>query len=348
MELTNKEKEEKKKKIRGIDLTFIFLSTAMGALFFLCITRSINGTAFLNPWISGMICAAIFEAVLSLFAITVGKKKAIAPIVIIAFLPSIIFTPILWHALVVVVAMLIVIRGLYVMRATLFNALKIKTGIIVRSGMMYIGFALVITVTSQYYFFVQQNNQMMFNADRYVNASNILVDKILESGNVENVAIKTMTVGEFVTFMMEKNKEAGTMHGPEAPSQNDEMLLRWANQAGVDIKKIEEEAEENTSDQVLANISEMTGREVGSQELVSDVFSEIISSSVNKNIQKNAYLRENKENIFTVIFFLIIFSLSPIVRFFAVFFAQFVFMLLRELRIVRVTRTPRDAEVVAF
>ncbi len=344
----NKNINKKKRGLRTFDLILALIVTTFGALFFLCITRSIEGASLVNPWISAMICAVVFETVLILFATTVGTKKIIAPIVIIAFLPSIIFLPVVWHMVVVSVAVLIVIRGLYMMRHTLFNALKIDIGTIVRSGIAYISFALIIAITSQYYFFVKQNTEVLFDAGNYVKTSNLLIDYMLKSGNVENISINTMTVDDFLKFIVEKVYEQEQVQGPQISEENEGMVVRWASQAGVDIEKIEDTVENQASEQMLVNISEMTGRDIAGDELITDVFAEIISTQINNIIEKNEFLRKNKVNIFTFGFFLIIFSLASIVRIITGWCTRFVFMLLRESKIVRVEKTKRDAEVIAF
>ncbi len=336
----------KKNKIRSIDLMMILLVTTFGALFFLCITRSIEGIALFNPWISAMICAAIFETVLILFAITVSIKKVIVPIVIIAFLPSIIFVPVVWHIIVVVVAMLIAIKGLYIMRHTLFNSLKIDVGTIVKSGVAYVSFALIIAITSQYYFFVKQNTDIIFDASNYVKSSNLILDYILKSSNVGDVSINTMTVDDFVDFMIEQVYKQKEAQGPQFSTEDEGIVVRLANQSGVNIETIEQNVENQASEQLFNSISEIIGRDVTGKELATDVFSEIISIKIDDTMTKNEFLRKNKATIFTIVFFLIIFSLASIVKIITGLITKFTFLILRESKIIKVSNTKRDAEVI--
>jgi len=347
----NEKISKRKRNIRGLDLVMILIVTSLGALFFLCITRSIGGVAIMNPWISAIICAIVFETFLSLFAVTVGRKRLIVPIVIIAFLPSIIFMPVVWHMIIVAVAMLVAVKGLYAMRATLFNMLKIDMSTIVRSGVAYVSLALVIVVTSQYYFFIKDNAETVFNAGHYVGTPNMVIDYIIKKSGVENVSISTMTVNDFLKFMMENvyKQERNRAQDSRFSNQEEGALVRWVGQTGgIDIEQIKDEAEDQVIEQMRTNMSEMTGRSLNGGEMVVDIFSEIISAQIDKVMTQNIFLRENKVIVFTVVFFLIIFSLAPIVRIVSVLCARFVFMLLREFKIVRVTKTKRDAEVIVL
>ena len=343
---------KKKRKVRGLDLVMVFLVTFFGALFFLCIARSIEGIAIMNPWVSAMVCAIVFETFLSLFAVIVGRKKLIVPIVIIAFLPSIVFTPIVWHIIIVVIAILVAVKGLYAMRATLFNTLKIDMSVIVHSGIAYISLALVIAVTSQYYFFIKDNTEIVFDAGRYVGTSNMIMDYIIKKSSVENVSINTMTVDEFLKFMMENvYKQEQIQDNAQNPHINDDekgMLVRWVGQTGLNIDKIKDNANTQVLEQMRTNMSEMVGHGLNGSEMVVDIFSEIISTQVNKIMTQNVFLHENKVAVFTIVFFLIIFSLASIVRIISGLCTRFIFMLLREFKIVRVAKTKRDAEVIVL
>ncbi len=342
----------KKRKIRGLDLIMVFLVTFFGVLFFLCIVRSIRGVAIMNPWISAMICAIVFETFLSLFAVIVGRKKLIVPVVIIAFLPSIIFTPIVWHIIIVVIATLVVIKGLYTMRATLFNTLKIDMSVIVRSGIAYISLALVIVVTSQYYFFIKNNAEIIFDAGRYVSASNMIVDYIIKKSNAENISINTMTVDEFLNFMIERvykqNQIQDNIQYTHTNNYEKNMLVRWVGQTGLNVEKIKN----NTNDQILkqmrTNMSGMVGYNLNGDEKVVNIFAEIISVQANRIMMQNVFLRENRIAIFTVVFFLVVFSLASVIRIISGFCTRFIFMLLREFKIIHVTKIKRDAEVIVF
>ncbi len=295
-----------------------------------------------------MICAALFEIFLSLFAFTSGVKKMIAPITVIAFLPSIIFTPIGWHMIVVVIAILIAIRGLYVMRRTLFNGLKINIATIMRSGVAYVSFAIVLAVTSQYYFFIQQNTDVVFDPTHYMKISNLVIDHLLTTSNADDLSFSTMTVDDFLRFMADKVYASDEDQETQISDEGKGMIERWASEVGVDIEKVQEDAQEQAIAQMRANMSEMVGRDVSGTEPVTDVFSEMISTYINRTMMHNTFLRENKTTIFTLGFFLIIFSLASLVRLFATWGACLVFALLRESKIIRVAHTKRDAEVIVL
>ena len=95
-----------------------------------------------------------------------------------------------------------------------------------------------------------------------------------------------------------------------------------------------------------ANMSEMVGHSLDGSEIVVNIFSEIISAQINKVMTQNVFLRENKAVIFTIVFFVIILSLASIVRIVSGACTRFIFMLLREFKIVRVAKIKRDAEVI--
>jgi hypothetical protein len=337
----------KKRKVRIIDLVMILLVTTFGALFFLCITRSIDGISLMNPWVSSMVCAVIFEMLLIIFAITVGVKRMIAPIVMIAFLPSIIFTPIIWHMLIVVLAAVIAMQGLYVMRHTLFNSLKIDVSTIVKSGIAHLSFALVIVITSQYYFFIEQNANIVFDAGNYIKTSNVIFDYILKTGNVEGVSINTMTVDDFIAMVIEKTYEQKQSLGPQIDPADKDIMVRLADQVGVmGANTVVQDVKKQAAQQMLTSISELIGREVAGQEIASDVASEIVSVKIDELMTKNEFLRKNRATIFTVFFFLIIFSLASIVKIGTGLTTRFIFMILREFNVIKVTKTKRDAEVI--
>ena len=349
----NEKIEKKRYDIRRFDLVMVFFVAFLGALFFLCIARSINGDTLLNPWISAMICAIIFETFLSLFAVTVGKKKLITPIIIIAFLPSIIFMPVIGHIIVVVIAVLIVKKGLYMMRSSLFNMLKINISTVVRSGIVYVSLALVIVVTSQYYFFIKNNTEVIFDAKYYINASNRIIDYVAKKSGIKNVAISEMTVDEFLEFML-KNvyKPAQIQEDAESSRSNIQetgMLVRWVGQAsGINIKKIKAKANNLIIGQMRISMSEISNHNLDGSEMIVDIFSEILSTQINNIMTQNTFLRENKAKVFTIVFFLIIFSLAWIVRIVSIFFTRFIFMLFREFKIVHIAKTKRDAEVIVL
>ncbi len=345
LDISQSIEKKKKKKVRVLDLVMALLVTASGALFFLCVTRSIDGVSLLNPWISAMICATVFEIIIILFAVTTAVKKIIIPITIIAFLPSIIFLPVLWHILVVLIAIPIAISGLYAMRRTLFNGLKINMGTIVRSGISYVSFAIVIVVTSQYYFFIQDNEKLVFDASHYISTSNFVVDYLLKTSGMEDVSFNTMTVDDFLQFMIDKTYNTQQAEGS---TEDLGMLVRLAEQTGMNnnIKDIENAAQDELMIQMHENLATMLGRDVSGDELISGIFSEMITKQIDTAIQKNAFLNKYKTWIFTVFFFLFVFSLASIVRIFVGWGTRFTFMLMREFRIIRVGKIQRDAEVI--
>jgi len=338
--------QKKAHKFRGLDGVIIFLVTLTGTMFFFCVWRALNGESFFNPWISTAIYAIFFETMLILFAVTAGIKKLFLPVVSIAFLPSIIFTPILWHIFIVIVACLITFAGLRAMRKTLFNMLKINMSTIIHSGMVYVNLAIVLVVTSQYYFFIKQDNKMIFDADNYVSVTNVAVDRLLKIGNNDNTDVNTMTVDDFLNFMI-NNVYSETNDDENVVSDN--MLVRWMDKTKVGaLQKAKDLAQEGIKEQMRANLSKTLGREVTDSELISRVFAEIISTRVNYTMENNAFLRKNKEIIFTFVFFTIAYSLASLVRICTTAMSRFVFMLMREFKIVRVAKTKRDAEVIVL
>ncbi|XLQ20274.1 MAG: hypothetical protein ACKUBY_00650 [Candidatus Moraniibacteriota bacterium] len=339
--------ENKKHKIRTFDLIMAFIVTTLGALFFLCITRSLAGESILNPWFSAMMCAVAFLTFLSVFAVTVAKKKMIIPIVIIAFLPSVIFMPVIIHMVVVVLAILVALKGMWIMRETLFNGLKINMGTIVKSGIAYLTFSLILVISSQYYFFIKDNAELAFDASKNVELSNMVVDYILQKSGVEAVSINTMSVDDFLNFMIENMSEE-VAQGPRVKDEDREMLVRLAGSTGIEIETLQVDAQETTLNAMRENISEIVGREINGSEMVSDVMGEIISAQIESVVNENVFLKEYKSEIFAVVFFIIIFSLAAIIRFITVLTTRFIFMLFREFKIVKVIKTQRDAEVIVL
>ena len=333
------------RKVRTRDLVLAVLVTGSGALFFLFVSRSISGVAY-STWIVPMIMAAVFAALLSVFAITTSIKKMAMPIAIIAFLPSIIFMPVLTHMSVVVIMVAIVIHGLYVMRGTLFNTLRINVGTIVRSGASYVSIALVVIISSQYYFSLKDGTaDVVFDATEHVQMSNMIADVVLSQSNVENVSINTMTVDEFLNFLAQ-NAYTEKEHGPVVPIEGEGLIVRWANNAGIELEKIEDDAQEIAVAQMRENLATVLERELIGEEQMVEVFSEIIESQVNKIMAQNDILREYKAEIFGIVFFLVIFSLSSIVRVLSSLLARFLFFFMREAKIIKITTIQRDAEVI--
>ena len=339
--------QKKAHKFRGLDGVMIFLTTVTGAVFFFCVWRALNGESFFNPWISTAICAIFFETMLILFAVTVGIKKLFLPVILIAFLPSVIFTPILWHILIVILACFMVFAGLRAMRKTLFNMLKIDMSTIIHSGIVYVNLAIVLVVTSQYYFFIKQDNKMIFDADNYVSVTNVAVDRLLKIGSNDNADVNTMTVDDFLSFMI-NNVYNETGDNQDIMSDNN-MLTKLIDKTKVSaLQKAKDLAQENIKEQMRANLSDTLGREVTDSELISRVFAEIISTRVNYTMENNAFLRKNKEIIFTFVFFTIAYSLASLVRICTTAMSRLVFMLMKKLKIVHIAKTKRDAEVIVL
>ena len=148
--------------------------------------------------------------------------------------------------------------------------------------------------------------------------------------------------------MYKQEQEQGGAQGPRISSQEEGILVRWVGQAGINIEKIKDKAEGQAMEQMRTNMSEISGLSLTGDEMVVDVFSEIISAQIDKSMTQNVFLRENKAKVFTVVFFLIVFSFASIVRIVSGLCTRFIFMLLREFKIVRVTKTKRDAEVIVL
>ncbi|PID51984.1 MAG: hypothetical protein CR972_04275 [Candidatus Moraniibacteriota bacterium] len=333
------------KKVRTLDLILALLVTGSGALFFLFVSRSISGVAY-STWIVPIIAVTIFTALLSVFAFTSSVKKIAMPIAIIAFLPSIIFMPVLTHMSVTIVMMIIAIHGLYVMRRTLFNTLRIDVGTIVRSGSAYVSIALVVIVSSQYYFSLKEGEvDIIFDATEHVEMSNMFANLILTQSNINNVSMDTMTVDDFLMFLA-KNAYTEEQKGNVIPVESEGMIVRWANNAGMDLEKIEDNAQEMVVEQMRTNLSEVLGYELTGKEEMIEVFSEIIENQVNTIMTQNEILRTYKAEIFSALFFLILFSFASVIRVLSNFLARFIFMILRETKIIKIANVQRDVEVI--
>jgi hypothetical protein len=332
-------------KVLTRDLVLAFLVTASGALFFLSVSRVISGVA-LSTWIIPSVLAIIFCAFLFVFAVTSSVKRLSMPITIIAFLPSIIFIPVITHISVTVIAMIITIYGLYEMRHALFNMLRIDMSAVIRSGISYVSIALIIVVTSQYYFSIRDNStNVIFDATEHVQASNMIADLLLSQSGIENVSIETMTVNDFLGFLADNAYEKKTQ-GPIVAQEDTGLIIRWANNAGIDLEKIEDDAQGVAIAQMRDNLGSILDRDLTGEEQMVDIFAAIIERQINTIMEQNELLRNYNAEIFSVMLFLILFSLASILRILASWLARFMFFLLRELKIVHVVRIQRDAEVI--
>lgn len=343
----NNQKEGKyKTRIRNLDLVLSLLVTGSGALFFLCVYRSINGVAY-STWIVPSITVVILIALLAVFSVTVGVKKMIIPITAIAFLPSIIFMPNVIHMVITVVMIFVAIHGLYIMRRTLFNGLKIDMSTVVRSGVVYVSIALVIVVSSQYYFFLKDHNaSMIFEVSDKFKVSHIATDFLLSQIPIENMSVDTMTVDDFLYFLVENMYTQEKTESVQIPSEDEGMVVRWAANMGIDLEKITDNAEELAVEQMRGNIASILSRDVLGTEKMSDVFSELIEHQINTTMKQNSFLRENQSEIYGLSVFLLLFSIAPIIRIFSNGLARFIFMILREFKIIHIVTVSRDAEVI--
>lgn len=333
------------KKIRTLDLFLALIVTASGALFFLFVMRSIEGVAY-STWIVPMVMATIFVAFLSVFVVTVGVKKMIMPITFIAFLPSIIFTPTLVHISITVMMMILAIHGLHIMRRTLFNTLKIDMTTIVRSGISYVSIAIIVVVTSQYYFSLKDNMaSMVFDMDEHLQLSNIATDFILSQSRIKDISVNTMTVNDFLYFVVQ-NAYSEDTQSPHVPVENEGMIIRWAGNMGIALEKVQESAEDQAVAQLRDNLASMIDHEITGNEMVSDIFAQIIEIQVNNAMTQNQILRDNRVAIFTIMFFLVIFSFASIVRIVSNWLARFIFMFLREFKVIHVSKMQREAEII--
>lgn len=332
--------------IRFFDMIFSVVVTLCGALFFLFVARSITGVAH-STWVVPMIACIFLMSCLSVFAITVGAKKMIPPITLIAFLPSIIFMPVLLHICVVVMMSFVIMHGLYEMRHALFNLLKVDIPMIVRSGILYVSFGVVVIVTSQYYFHIKGDENFVFDARKHTMLSNTFADYVLQKSTIKDVSVNTMTVDQFLTLIIQKHETQSAVQGPQIPSENEGLIVRWAGQVtGMSEEQIKKSAQDQALVQMRANMSELLGREISGDEMISDVLADLVEMQVNQLMTKNTVLREHQMEIFAITFFIVLISIAPIIRIFVNIVTRVLFFILRELKVVRITNTQRDAEVI--
>ncbi len=335
------------KKIRTIDLIFAVTITACGALFFLIVMRAMNGTAE-SVWLVPLLCAIIYVAFLSIFAVSVGIKKLLSPVIFISLLPSVILMPVISHIVVVTSMYFIIMYGLLTMRHTLFNLLTINMRTIVRSGIFYVSFGLIVILTSQYYFLLRENVDRVFDASEYVNMVSVVTDMALKKSNIESVSIDKMTIDDFLHFVIQDVYKDNSQENVIAPKQENNMVVRWAGSMGIAIEKIQSDIEMQAVESMRKNIATKIGRDVRGDELASHVLSELVTMQVHDMIRANPTLYEHRAGIFATIFFVILMSIAAIGKVIAVILAQFGFMLLRELKFIHITKTQRDAEVIAL
>lgn len=338
--------------LRPYDLIMSVVVTAFGAIFFLFVSRAIGGYGG-SAWIVPIIIGMLYIASLALFAITVGVKRLISPIIFISFLPSIIFMPTIGHIVVVCAMFFLAMRGLLVMRNTLFNLLQIKISVIMRSGISPVVFAIIIIVTSQYYLTLRETSQFVFDAQEYVAVSHMITDALLRSNGNDDISDeekKTMTVDEMLYFIVQNvfTAEVDENSAQNIPTEADGMILRWAGNAGIQVESVRRQAETEAVTQIRSDLSELIGREIRGDELAATVMSEIISLQLNNIIAQNRLLQQYQAEIFAGVVFLILLSLGSVARVAITWIVQFLFMLLREYKVIRVTRSQREAEVIAL
>ncbi len=334
------------KKIRTFDMIMSVIVTGCGAVFFLLVMRSITGIAH-STWIAPMIAASVFIAFFIVFSVTVGIKKLIAPIVLISFLPSIIFMPVLQHIIVVVIMMGIALYGFHMMRHTLFNLIKIDMPTIIRSGIIPVSLSLVIVISSQYYFYIKNNENFIFDISNQVNISNKAAEYLLQKSMVGDMSVRTMTVDEFLHFVINTSQNNSSADSQRVEG-DDGMLVRWAGQiTGATLEQIKKSAEDQAIIQMRSNMSEILGSTLQGNELISQVVSDLIDIQVNRIITGNTMLRDYQIEIFGSTFFIVLLSIAPIVRISSGFFARILFMFLREFKIIRITKMQSESEVIS-
>ena len=337
------------KNIRTIDLVFVMTVTACGALFFLISSRAMSGAAQ-SAWFLPFTFATIYGALLSVFAVTVGIKKLLSPVIFISILPSVILMPVVSHIITVFSMYFVIMYGLLTMRHTLFNVLTINMRMIVRSGIFYVSFGIIVILTSQYYFVLQEDVNRIFDSEKYVGVVNVIADTVLERSSSKSVTVDKMTIDDFLQLLIQDVYMQKTVQEQDevAQREGEGMIVRWAGSMGVVIEDVQNNIEMQAVESMKDGIAEKIGHDVHGSEPAAKILSEVIAVHIQNMVVKNSFLHEHQALFFAGLFFVMLLSLASIGKFIAVLLARIGFSVLKEMKLIRITTSQRDAEVIAL
>ncbi len=333
---------KQKAQLRDFVLAFFVIGTGM--LFFFFVARAISDV-MQSTWILSSVLAVIFTAFLSIFAVTSCVKKYIIPVTMIAFIPSIIFMLDIIHVCIVFVMAALALRGLYMMRKTVCNMVHINIYAVVRSGVTYISIALVVIVSSQYYCFLRENETEVFFGAQHTAVSRIIAHTIVAQNNTQTISLDTMTVDDFLLFVVQniytqKQQETATA------SEDARVITRLVSKVGVNIEKMQEDAQQIAVKEMRSRLALFANRELTGEEHIIDVFSSVVDVQIRTLMKSNAFIREYKAEIFSLVLFVVLISLMSVIRIISNVLACFIFFILRQTHIIKITYVQRDVEII--
>ncbi len=316
----------------------IFLTLAISFLSWWSVDRAIT-VKEASSWLVPTAWFSLLFILLVLDALLIKKSSVLYTLAFAALAVNVVFTPVLWHIVVVIFSALLISAGILRMRKELALSIEIRIGRIIKSGKSLVVFGLSLAIASQYFWAVHNLKAQALVPQVKIPSS--LSSKILSmmSPSFVNQDVNGLDVDGFTRALSARQLEqqSGLIATPGAMISK-EMLSSAA-----------EQNEEMVLAQGRKQFSDLTGRDVRGDEQVSDIFSEIVNKKIQSYITPSL-AQNDSVAIIPIIFALIIFltavSLGSMLGPIWALFTKLAFMFLLGLKVVTIAKVPGEIEVI--
>lgn len=300
-----------------------------------------------SVWLAPIVWFSLLFMILCLNILLMKNKTHICATLLLALLPSLIFSPNFWQFLVILFGFLLLLAARARIRGDIEYGKKIKPGRSLRFGKSYIFLALALVISGQYYFLVKDEPAQKFIPDFKVDSiTDYLTPKILSavSPDLSASVDGEMTVDQFI-IQMQKSQMDKAGYGPEKLSK-----LPAGERAAIQ-KQIDAETGSN-QDTLLGEgrkkFADLAGRPVSGSEKFSAILSEIINSKVNSYFKPGNISTGNLlvAPIITLVLFLTIWSLGSFLGIILVPITAGIFWILVQAKLILISKVPTEAEVI--
>jgi len=315
-----------KKKI--LKYSLIFLTLVSSFLTWNAIDRAINVPAA-SLWLGPIVFFSLTFIFLSLITISIKERSAVQLAALGTIFFSLIFTPSIFHLAVLILSYILFSVAVGKARDDLQFSIKVDFYKSVRAGSTFLMLALSLAIASHYFF--ETKNTRLEN----------IIPKFDMSGMVNKIAPKIITyVNPEFKNIEDKNLTV------------DQWILETEKDKLAEVGKLNPAFAETGKDMVLkegrAQLAEFTGFKISGQERMADIIMQMVSNKISNFVAPN--YSNGGFPIFPLAvsgaLFLTLFSLGSFLRPFWTWIAQFIFWLLRKIKLVKIVEELRDVEVI--
>lgn len=315
-----------KKKI----LTYILAIFTFGFSFLTwnSINQAINAPDA-SLWLGPIVFFSLTFIFLILTIVLVKKRNIAQGVSLGVIFFSLIFTPVFWNFLVLVLCYALISIAIGKVRKDLALSIKIDFYKSIRAGGVFLLLACSLSISSHYFF--ETKNTRLENIIPKFNMSGLVstfAPKIISSINPEfkNIDDADLTVDEWI-LETEKSETANSLEYNSRLTKTEKELILIQGRAYV---------------------KDFTGIEVSGQEKMSAIIAQMVSEKISNFVAPD--YSKGKVPIFPLVvsgaLFLTLFSLGSFFRPFWTWIAEFIFWILWKAKVVKIVEEMRDVEVI--